>query len=206
VTARTRLEPELRRQQLLEVAAHKFAAQPYQDVSMSGIAAEAGVSRALLYRYYPTKRDLFGGVYQAAADRLVEASAGPPDGSITARVLAGLDAHFDFFETNARTVLVANRGELAGDPVIEAIITDELANLRRSILDTMGLDGHRRFVASTALYGWLTFVRAVCVEWLVERKLTRAEVRDMCLRTLVATLDLEPADIGDRQPCAKPKV
>ena len=163
---------------------------------MSDIAAEAGVSRALLYRYYPTKRDLFAGVYQAAADHLVDASV-TSDGPIAARVLAGLDAHFDFFEANARTVLVANRGELAGDPVIEAIITDQLAELRRSILNTMGLTGHRRSAASTALYGWLTFVRAVCADWLTERELTRAEVRDMCLRTLVAALDLEGPHMAD---------
>jgi AcrR family transcriptional regulator len=160
---------------------------------MADIAAEARVSRALLYRYYPTKRHLFAAVYKAAAERLLEASADPGHGSITAWVLAGLEAHFDFFETNARTVLEANRGEMAGDPVIEAIITDELAELRRSILDSMALTGHERSAASAALYGWLTFVRAVCVEWLAEESLTRTELRDMCLRTLVAALDLREA-------------
>jgi hypothetical protein len=139
-------------------------------------------------------------VYKVAADRLLEASADPGHGSITSWVLAGLEAHFDFFETNARTVLEANRGGMAGDPVIEAIITDELAELRRSILDSMGLTGHERSMASTALYGWLTFVRAVCVEWLAEMSLTRPEVRDMCLRTLAAALNLSEAFSKERTP------
>lgn len=158
---------------------------------MSAIADDAGVSRALLYRYFPAKRDLFAAVYQEAARRLVEVSSVPPEGTVVEQVLAGLDAHFDFFEANARTVLVANRGELAGDPVIEAIITHELASLRQIMLDTMGLTGTDRIRAGTALIGWLAFVRGVCVEWLAEQGLTREEVRAMCLRTLVAALDIE---------------
>ena len=106
------------------------------------------------------------------------------------QVLAGLDAHLDFFEDNARTVLVANRGELAGDPVIQAIITDELAELRLAMLEAMGTKGRARTRASTALYGWLSFVRSVCVDWLDGAILTRQEVRDMCLRTLRASLEL----------------
>ena len=159
---------------------------------MTDVAAQAGVSRGLLYRYYPAKRDLFAAVYQQAADRLVHSSAAVAGESLVQQVVAGLDAHFDFFEANARTVLVANRGELAGDPVIQAIITTQLAQLRQSMLDTMGVEGHERRVASTALYGWLSFVRAACVDWLAEETLTRQEVRAMCLRALLASLGIDP--------------
>ena len=159
---------------------------------MTQVAGESGVSRALLYRYYPTKRDLFAAVYQQAAARLVESSPVTPAGPLMGQVLAGLDAHFDFFESNTRTVLVANRGELAGDPVIEAIIANQLAQLRQALLDAMGLHGRQREVANAALYGWLAFVRGVCVEWLAGQVLTRNEVREMCLRTLLAALDLPP--------------
>jgi AcrR family transcriptional regulator len=188
---RRRLPPAQRRTELVHVAATEFAAKPYQDVLMIEVAESAGVSRALLYRYFPTKRDLFAAVYQQAASRLIASSAFQPEHDLIEQVLAGLDAHFDFFEDNARTVLVANRGELAGDPVIEAIITDELAELRRAMLEAMGVEGHEHTLASTALYGWLSFVRAVCVDWLAGATLARQEVRDMCLRTLVASLDIQ---------------
>lgn len=183
-----RLAPDARREQLLQIAAHHFATRPYHEVVMAEIAEAAGVTRALIYRYYPNKRELFAAVYQRAANQLVERSAPPESGDLMGQVLAGLEAHFDFFEENTRTVLVANRGELAGDPVIEAIISDELARLRVALLDTMGLTGRDRYVASAALLGWLAFVREVCIEWLAERKLSRSEVRDMCLRTLLAAL------------------
>ncbi|HTC61092.1 MAG TPA: hypothetical protein VK691_13395 [Solirubrobacteraceae bacterium] len=91
---------------------------------------------------------------------------------------------------NARTVLVANRGALAGDPAIEAIISGELAELRRRMLDAGGLQGRERVRASIALSGWLAFVRAVCVEWLADpdQTLTREDVREMCLSALLSAL------------------
>jgi AcrR family transcriptional regulator len=182
------MAPDDRRDQLLQIAAQLFAARPYYEVAMADVAEAAGVTRALVYRYYANKRELFAAVYQRAANLLVDASTPPEPNDVQGQVMAGLEAHFDFFESNARTVLVANRGELAGDPVIEAIIADELARLRTAMLDTMGLTGQDRYLAGTALLGWLAFVREVCVEWLAEQRLSRAEVKDLCLRTLWAAL------------------
>jgi AcrR family transcriptional regulator len=185
-----RLAPEARRDQIVDVGAKQFATQPYERVRMADVAAVAGISRALVYRYFPTKRDLFAAVYQRASERLLEASEFDPSVALAEQVVAGLDAHFDFFIENARTVLVANRGALAGDPMIEGIISEELAQLRKRMLDASGLLGRARVRASTALYGWLAFVRAVCVEWLAQpdQVLSREEVRDMCMSALVSAL------------------
>jgi AcrR family transcriptional regulator len=182
------MAPEARRAQLLQIAAQLFATRPYHHVAMADVAEAAGVTRALVYRYYPNKRELFAAVYQEAANQLVGASGPQDPDDLEGQVMAGLEAHFDFFEKNARTVLVANRGELAGDPVIEAIIADQLARLRAAMLDTMGLTGRERDLAGTALLGWMALVREVCVEWLAQQRLSRTEVKDLCLRTLWAAL------------------
>lgn len=155
---------------------------------MADIAERAGISRGLVYRYFATKRELFAAVYQRASRRLLESTVLAPDRDMAGQVIQGLDAHFDFFEADARTVLVANRGALAGDPLIEGIISDELRVIRQRMLDAMGLIGHERTVASVALYGWLAFVRAVCVEWLADRTFSRDELRGLCLRTLLSAL------------------
>jgi AcrR family transcriptional regulator len=205
---RRRLAPAARADQIVDSAASQFATQPYESVRMTDVAAAAGISRALVYRYFPTKRDLFGAVYQRASDRLLDASELVPSVAFVEQVLAGLDAHFDFFVENARTVLAANRGALAGDPMIEGIISEQLAELRKRMLDASGLVGRARVRASTALHGWLAFVRAVCVEWLAnpDRVLSREEVRDMCMTTLVSALGTDsPAGlsakaVADRVP------
>ncbi|HTA97919.1 MAG TPA: TetR/AcrR family transcriptional regulator [Solirubrobacteraceae bacterium] len=188
--------PAARRDQILDIGAEQFAARPYEQVHIVDVAAIAGISRALVYRYFPTKRDLFAGVYKRASERLLAASEIVPGLTLAEQVLAGLEAHFDFFIENARTVLVANRGALAGDPLIEGIISEELAELRGRMLDAGGLQGRERVRASIALSGWLAFVRAVCVEWLADsdRTLTREDVREMCLSALISALGGETTE------------
>lgn len=186
---RRRLRPEERRDELLDVGAGFFAAQPYDEVLMEDIAAQAGVSRALLYKYFPGKRELFAAIYRRAADRLLDISRLDPGLPLADAVAAGLDAHIDYFAAHRRTVIAANR-TLAGDPLIQAIIDDELAVLRARLLDAAGFTGRARDVASAVMRAWLVFVREMCVEWLEDEKIERDEVRAACLRTLSAALDL----------------
>lgn len=185
---RRRMSPDDRRDQLLDIGATLFAGQPYEDVAMEAVAAAAGVSRALLYRYFPTKRDFFAAIFQRASDRLLATTSLDPAEPLADQVLAGLDNHIDYFVANARTLLVANRGALSGDPVVQAIISAELAELRRRMLDAFGLVGPARARASMVLNGWLAFVRAMCVEWLQAPSMPRDELRDLCLRTLTGAL------------------
>lgn len=47
----------------------------YRATSMPAIAAKAGVSTGLLYRYFPSKADLFDEVFQRASQREIDACA-----------------------------------------------------------------------------------------------------------------------------------
>lgn len=196
MTPRRRLQPGDRRNELLGIGAQLFAAQAYDDVRMEEVARRAGVSRALMYRYFSSKRELFAAIYQRAADELLAVTALDPAVPMAEQLSAGLDAHIDYFAANRHTVLAANR-VLSGDPMIEAIISDELAELRRRMLAAFGLDGRAREIASTTLYAWLLFVRAVCVEWLERETFSRTELRDVCLGALLGALgpmlDRDPA-------------
>jgi AcrR family transcriptional regulator len=187
MTARRRLQPAERRSHLLEVAAQLFAARPYDDVLMEDVAAQAGISRALLYRHFASKRDLFTAVYQNAAQNLLRVTEMNPAVPFVDQLSAGLDAHIDYFVENRNTVLAANRA-LAGDPAIQAIITDELAVLRRRLVEVTGLDGRSRDILSMVLASWLVFVRVLCVDWLTEPAFTRTELRDICVGSLLGSL------------------
>jgi len=188
VPPRQRLSPAERRAQLLAVGAQLFAARAYDDVLMEDVAERAGVSRALLYRHFPGKHDLFAAVYRQASDRLLEQVRLDPAGDLPGQLAAGLDVHFDYFIANRNTVLAANR-VLAGDPVIQTVIADELGALRRRLLDVLPLanDGARDAV-SAVLKSWLVFVQVLSVDWLTRETCTRTELRDTCIGALLGAL------------------
>ncbi|MBM9621212.1 TetR/AcrR family transcriptional regulator [Streptomyces zhihengii] len=194
---RQRLTPEQRRAQLLDVAATLFAAQPYEDVTMEEIAERAGVSRALLYRHFPGKRELFASLYAQVAGQLLASTRVDPAETFTEQLTEGLDAHIGYFAANRHTVLAANRF-LAGDRLIQTIITDELDALREKLLGALPLtDARNRAAVSGVLKSWLVFVQVLCLDWLVEETCTREELRDVCIGAVVGALrpllDEDPA-------------
>ncbi|GGN48912.1 putative TetR-family transcriptional regulator [Streptomyces kronopolitis] len=185
---RQRLSPTDRRAQLLTVAARLFAARPYDDVLMEDVAKEAGVSRALLYRHFPSKHALFAAVYQQAADQLLADTRLDPTDSLRDQLIQGMDIHLDYFTTHRNAVLAANR-VLAGDPVIQSIMTKELDALRMRLLGVLRLAGDNiREAVSAVLKSWLVFVQVLCVDWLSQETCTRTQLRDACVGALLGAL------------------
>src|SRR6201995_1086616 len=68
--AYTRLDVDERRRQLLELGRELFARHSYEELSMAGIARAAGISKALLYHYFPSKQEYFQATLATAAQQL----------------------------------------------------------------------------------------------------------------------------------------
>ncbi|MFF6883306.1 TetR/AcrR family transcriptional regulator [Streptomyces sp. NPDC012421] len=202
MTSRQRLTPAARRAQLLEVGARLFAAHPYADVLMEAVAEQAGVSRALLYRHFPSKHALFAAVYQEAADRLLAETRFDPADSLVEQLVQGMDVHLDYFVANRNAVLAANR-VLAGDPVIQTIMTNELDALRARLLAVLPLaDEGSREAVSGVLKSWLVFVQVLCVDWLTRETCTRTQLRDVCVGAALGAL--RPLLAEDPAPDGRP--
>ncbi|SET78916.1 TetR/AcrR family transcriptional regulator [Paracoccus homiensis] len=100
--ARTRAEDfEEKQHQLLLTAAHVFATQGMDKASMSQIAAEAGVSKSLLYHYYPSKDALIFAIIHTHLEELDDALGAAIDPALTPR---------GQLETLVLTVLESYRG------------------------------------------------------------------------------------------------
>jgi AcrR family transcriptional regulator len=67
-----RLPRAERREQIVTAATRAFARNGYADTSLDDVAAEAGVTRVLLYRHFDSKADLYRALLDRACTRLAE--------------------------------------------------------------------------------------------------------------------------------------
>jgi AcrR family transcriptional regulator len=84
-----RLPRAERREQILAAATKAFARNGFSATGLDDIAAEAGITRVILYRHFDTKTDL----YQAALDRfcaVLSAHVAEPVGGFTDASVDGL--------------------------------------------------------------------------------------------------------------------
>jgi AcrR family transcriptional regulator len=84
-----RLPRAQRREQILAAATEAFARGGFAATSLDEIAAQAGITRVLLYRHFDSKTDL----YQAVLDRMcarLEAHVAEPVGGFTDASVDGL--------------------------------------------------------------------------------------------------------------------
>jgi AcrR family transcriptional regulator len=72
---RRRLSADDRRRQLVAIGLAKIVETPIQDLSLDDVAAEAGISRGLLFHYFPTKTDFYLACIAAAGRRMLRTTA-----------------------------------------------------------------------------------------------------------------------------------
>jgi AcrR family transcriptional regulator len=178
-----RLQPQQRREHLLDTGAALFAEKPYEDVQMEDIAARAGVSRALLNHYYSSKRDLYVAIFKRASIRFLARVSPDPELPLEEQLVAGLEAHIQSFVDHPFEAVAINRGALSDDPAIQAIISEELNLVGQRLIDQLVAEGHLRDVTEIAVEGWLAFVRAACVKWIQSQNISRTDLTEMCLRS-----------------------
>src|SRR5436305_13021702 len=92
-TRAARLDPEARRAQLIELGLRMLSSDSVDRVPVDEIAEAAGISRGLLFHYFPTKRDFYAAVAQEAARRLLVVTEPDPALHHTERLHATLAAH-----------------------------------------------------------------------------------------------------------------
>lgn len=102
---RRRLRGPQRRERILDSALEVFASRGFEAASMEELAANAGVSRPVLYDHFGSKRDLFIAVLERERGSIMAAvvDSSSPGDSAEARIRALIDAFFRHVETHPTT-------------------------------------------------------------------------------------------------------
>src|ERR1700760_3245085 len=173
-TPRRRLSPDDRRAELLALGAEVFGQRPYDEVRIDEIAERAGVSRALMYHYFPDKRSFFAAVVKDEADRLYETTNKDGMGGLTMfeEVRVGVLAYMAYHEQNPEAAWAAYVGLGGSDPVLLGI--DEEAKNRQlgHIMNPIGevvagvqeakLEADIERDLRVILNGWLAYTFELC--------------------------------------------
>lgn len=180
-----RLDVDERRQQLLERGAELFTAHPYDELSMNKIAAEAGISKALLYHYFPSKRAYFEATLSTWAEQLRERTEPDPELPPLEQLQASLDGFLSLVEENAGAY--RNLMQSATVPEIRDLIEEVRRATAERILGGLYPEGAPP-KARTAVSGWLWFMDGACLNWIEHRDIERGEMRDLLLGVLMGAL------------------
>lgn len=177
--AYSRLGVDERRRQLLEAGARVFTERAYDDVSMAEVARAAGISKGLLYHYFPSKRDLFVSTLEAAAAELRELTQPDPSLPVPEQLAGALDAYLGWIDEHSDSYAKLIESATGSDDV-----RSYMQQVRADTVDRMlavVVRGGDPAAVRTALHGFLWFLDGACLEWLAHRDLSRAQMRDMLL-------------------------
>lgn len=173
---RRRMGVEERRQQLIGVALDLFSHRSPDDVSIDEIAAAAGISRPLVYHYFPGKLSLYEAALQRAADDLAERFVEPREGPLGARLLRVMGRFLDFVDGHGPGFSALMRGGPAvGSSTTNALIDSVRQAAYIQILSHLGVtDPPARL--ELVIRSWISLAESTALIWLDGRRIPRAEL------------------------------
>jgi AcrR family transcriptional regulator len=181
----TRLDVDERRRQLLEAGARAFTERAYDDVSMSDLARSAGISKGLLYHYFPSKRDLFTATLAAAAAELAAVTEPDPELPPLEQLTKSIGAYLAWIEENApsyRRLL-----ESVGSPDVRSLVEEVRDRTVERIVQGVS-EGEPRPALRIAVRAWLSGMDAAILNWLDSGEVSRDQLRDLMVAAFAGAL------------------
>lgn len=185
--SRARLPVGERRDQLMQRGLELFSSQSYDTVSIDDIAEAAGISKGLLYHYFPSKRDFYVAVVREAVRELIELTEPDPALPPDQRLRASLDAYLDYVERNREGYLAVMQGGVGADPEVRELVDRVRHRTVERILEGLGV----RTPSPALLVGlraWVGFVEGAVAAWLDGNDVARSELVDMFVGVVTVIL------------------
>jgi len=184
---RARLDVDARRRQLVELGTLLCSSRTYDEVSIDEVARTAGISKGLLYHYFPTKRDFYVATVRQAARQLMDCTQTPEQMDPIDRLRTGLDAFLDYVADHSVAYQGLLHSGIGVDAEVATIIDETRERFCARLVSSFEASGD---LASLALRGWVGFVEAASLGWVASRdRVSREAVRDMLIAVAVKVVE-----------------
>ncbi|MGW0499231.1 TetR/AcrR family transcriptional regulator [Streptomyces sp. NPDC003007] len=195
IGVRRRMGVEERRQQLIGVALELFSRRSPDEVSIDEIASAAGISRPLVYHYFPGKLSLYEAALKRASDDLAARFVEPHEGPLGARLLRVMRRYFDFVDEHGPGFSALMRGGPAvsagGACSMSTISTTNalVDSVRQAayvqILSHLGVtDPPARL--ELVVRSWISLAESTALIWLDGRRIPREELEPQLVNDFAA--------------------
>lgn len=189
---RRRLSAQDRRRQLVGIGLAKIVEKPIQDLSMDDIATEAGISRGLLFHYFPTKTDFYLACIAAAGRRMLRTTAPDEDQpgeqqveTVTRLMVEQIERRRDFF-------LALVHGHGVADPRVSEVMESVRDGNTDRVMAALDVPEGRRDVVRA----WWAYTEDRALTWSAvptgERPVPLSVLVEECVAALHALLALRP--------------
>ena len=184
---RSRLSPEARRAQLIELGVEMLATRRLDELSVELIAQTAGISRGLLFHYFSSKHEFHVEVARAAAAEMLRRTEPDPALAPVEALRAALTSFIAYVEENPDNYKSLVRGAASGDADMRTIFDATRATMARRIVDVVAAQGLAVSPrVSLAIAGWVAFVEECVVRWIDTGTVSRDALLDLLTKSLPA--------------------
>lgn len=184
---RTRMSPDERRAQLIELGTEMLADRPLEQISVEDIADQAGVSRGLLFHYFSSKQDFHLAIVREASKTMLERTA--PDMTLDPyEILRESIANYvDYVTENRDTFISLLRGSATGDQDMREVFEQTRSTMAdRTVVNLYKLDVEANPTTELAVRGWIAFVEETTITWLRDPSISRDELIQLNVGALPA--------------------
>jgi len=187
VVKRTRLSPEERRAQLIDLGVRMLAERPLEQISVEDIADQAGVSRGLLFHYFASKHDFHVAIVRHSSAEMLARTAPNTELAPIEILHDAMASYVDYVSDNRNSYVSLLRGTASGDPAMREVFEETRATMAARVIDQLpklGIEPDARMGLSVR--GWIAFVEEATITWLRSPVITRDELIDLLVTALPA--------------------
>ncbi|WP_426572299.1 TetR/AcrR family transcriptional regulator [Aquihabitans sp. McL0605] len=174
-TTRTRLSPDERRRQLLDLGLEMLAGRALHELSIEEVAEAAGISKALVFHYFGSRPAFLRAIAEAAADDFIAVTEPDPALSLDDQLEQSMEAFVRYVADNRVGYVNLVRGPGGSEDAMQDLFEQTRGRVVDRIVSKLGpVDGSPAF--RLVVRGWVAFAEEVTTTWVDQPVLTEEQL------------------------------